>query len=111
MHYWTYPYSFKSKWALLLSTCGYSRCNGSCNHLDYASGRICALNKTKNAFNMITKIKEWKTLIKHILCCRKCKFDCWKRNSNQKWNKNKMSMSVLKSNETLCMWKNMYLES
>ena len=36
---------------------------------------------------MIKRIKEPKTLIKHISCYCKCKFDSIKFNSNQKWNK------------------------
>ena len=40
-------------------------------------------------FNMLTKISLVKTLIKHILCGCKCKFDSKTCNSNQKWNKEK----------------------
>ena len=47
-----------------------NRCNGSCNTLDKPSSRMCIANKTKdinlNVFNMITKINESKTLMKHI---------------------------------------------
>ena len=47
-----------------------NRCNGSCNALDKPSSRMCIANKTKdinlNVFNMITKINESKTLMKHI---------------------------------------------
>ena len=35
---------------------------------------------------MITGINESKTLTKHLSCEFKCKFDCRKCNSNQKWN-------------------------
>ena len=38
---------------------------------------------------MITEINESKKLTKHISWECKCKFDCRKCNSNQKWNKDK----------------------
>ena len=45
------------------------RCNGSCNTLDNPSGRICGPNKTEkvnlNAFTMITRVNESKTLKKY----------------------------------------------
>ena len=67
------------------------RCNGSSNTLDDPSCIICLANKTKgidlNVFNMI-RINESKTLIKHISCKCKCKFDGRKYNSNQRWNDN-----------------------
>ena len=43
----------------------------------------------RNVFNMITGINEKKTLMKHISCECKCKFDGRKRNSDQWWNNNK----------------------
>ena len=46
------------------------KCNGSCNVADELSTKICVLSKTKvvnvTVFNMITRINEAKTLIKHI---------------------------------------------
>ena len=45
-------------------------CNESFNTFDILSTNICVLNKTNSlyvkAFNMITRINETKTLIKHI---------------------------------------------
>ena len=38
---------------------------------------------------MITRIKEAKTLVKHISCDCKCKFNSTTCNSNQKWNNDK----------------------
>ena len=37
-------------------------------------------------FNIITRINEPKTLIKHISCDCKCKFNSTTCNSNQRWN-------------------------
>ena len=48
------------------------KCNGSCNAADDLSTKICVPSKTKdvnvNVFNMVTKINEAKTLVKHISC-------------------------------------------
>ena len=38
---------------------------------------------------MITKVNESKSLIKHVSCKCKSKFDSKKYNSNQKWNNDK----------------------
>ena len=66
------------------------RCNGTCNTLEDPSGKLCVPNKTEDVnlhvFNMITRIKQTKTLTKHISCKCKCKFDGGKCNSYQKWN-------------------------
>ena len=42
-----------------------------------------------NTLNDLTGINESKTLTKHVSCECKCKFDCRKCNSNQKWNNGK----------------------
>ena len=46
------------------------KCNGSCNVDDDLSAKMCVLNKPKSinakVYNMITKINEFKTLIKNI---------------------------------------------
>ena len=46
------------------------KCDGSCNSLDDLSDRICVSNKTEDVnakvFNMITRISESKSLVKHI---------------------------------------------
>ena len=69
------------------------RCNGSYDTLDSLFGRICVLNKPKdinlNAFNMIARINEVKTLIKPCFCDFKCKFNDAKCDSNQKQNNDK----------------------
>ena len=69
------------------------RCVGSCNILNDLSNKVCITNKTEDfnlsVFNMITGIAESKTLIKHILCKCKCKFDGRKCHSDQWWNNNK----------------------
>ena len=65
-HY--YPFSVKL-----------DRCAGSCNTLNDLSDKVFVLNKTEDlnlsVFNIITEINESKTLIKHISCECKCKFD------------------------------------
>ena len=69
------------------------RCVGSCNSLNDLSNSVCIPAKIEDlnlcVFKMITGINESKTLIKHISCKCKCKFDGRKCNSNEKWNKNK----------------------
>ena len=66
-----------------------NKCNGSCNTFN-SSSKVSVPNKTQSTnvilFNIITKINEVKTLIMHILCGCKCKFDSTTCNSNRKWN-------------------------
>ena len=63
------------------------KCSGSCNVL---SPKICVPIKPKDvnvkAFNLIKNKNEAKTLVKHISCDFKCKFNSTTCNSNQKWN-------------------------
>ena len=69
------------------------RCVGSCNTLNDLFYNVCVLGKTKDLnlsiFTMMTGINEPKTLIKHISCECKYKFDGRKYNSNQCWNNDK----------------------
>ena len=57
------------------------KCSGSCNAADGLSTKICDVfrvrSKGKNVkvFNMITKINEAKTFVKHMSNDFKCKFD------------------------------------
>ena len=48
------------------------KCDGSCNVADDLSTKICVSNEIKDinvkVFNMITRINEAKTLIKHFSC-------------------------------------------
>ena len=64
--------------------------SGSCNSVDDLSRRICAPSKTKDinvkVIQMITNKNEAKTLVKHISCSCKCKFDSTACISNKKWN-------------------------
>ena len=66
---------------------------GSCNTLNDLSNKVCVPNKIEDLslsmFNMITGINELKTLIKHISCECKCRFDERNCNSNQWWNNDK----------------------
>ena len=63
----------------------------SCNVVDDLSAKICVPSEKKyvhvKAVNMITRINEAKTLMKHISCDCKCKFNSTTCNSNKKWNK------------------------
>ena len=74
------------------------KCNESCDSVDDLSWKICFPNKTKSVnvkvFNMITKINETKTLIKHISCNYKFKFDNTTCNLNQKWNNKHVNVSI-----------------
>ena len=65
------------------------KCNGNCNKAaDDLFAKIYVSSKTKGVnvrvFNMMTRINEAKTLIKHLLNDCKCKFDSTACNSNQK---------------------------
>lgn len=55
------------------------RNEGSCNTLVCLSNRIYISNKTRDVnlklLNMITKINEFKSILKHISCDFKCIFD------------------------------------
>ena len=55
------------------------RCVGSCNTLNDLSNKVCVPNKTEDLnlsmFNMITEINELKTLLRHISCKYKWKFN------------------------------------
>ena len=63
---------------------------GSCKSVDETSTRICVSSKTKDVngkvFNIVTNKNEDKTMVNHILCDRKWKFNSTTCNSNQKWN-------------------------
>ena len=65
--------------------------SGSCNSGNDLSTKICVPSKPKDinvkAFNKITRINDAKTLVKHISCDCKCKFNSATCNSNQKCNK------------------------
>ena len=78
------------------------RCVGSCNTVNNLSNKVCVPNKKEDLklimFNMIRGINESKTLIKHISCEYKCKFDGRKCNSNQKWNSDKCQCECKKHN-------------
>ena len=54
-------------------------CNGNCNAIDDSCKKICVPSETKEVnvkvFNMITRINEAKSLVKHISYDCICKFD------------------------------------
>ena len=62
----------------------------SCKAVDDLSTKICVPSETINTnvkvYNVITRINEIKTLVKHISRDRKCKFNSTTCNSNQKQN-------------------------
>ena len=67
--------------------------SGSCNAASDLSSKIYVPSKTKKANVKITNIienrNEAKTLVKHISCDCKCKFDSKTCNSNKKQNNDK----------------------
>lgn len=73
-----------------LSLISLNKCNGICNVADSLCTKVRALSKTKDVsfkvFNKIARISKVKTLIKHLSCYCKCKFDGTIYNSYQKWN-------------------------
>ena len=60
------------------------KCNWSCNAVDELSKKICVPSKTKDEnvkiFNMITRIYQAKTMVKHISCNFKYKFNLSAKN-------------------------------
>ena len=75
----------------------------------------CTPSVTRLVFNVITRINEFKILVKYISCDCKCKFDSTTCNSNQKWNndnrqreckkycKCKKIIVVILANPSLCV--------
>ena len=72
---------------------GIDKCNGNCNAVDDLSTKICLPNEAEDVnvkgFNMITRINEAKTFVKHISCDCEGKFDSRTCILNQKWNNGK----------------------
>ena len=65
---------------------------GSRNAADNLSTKVCVPNKKNvslKVFKKIAKICQAKTLVKHILCGCKSKFNSTTCNSNLKWNNDK----------------------
>ena len=64
------------------------RCIGSFNTLNDLSNKVCVPRKTEYlnliVFSMTAETNESKTLIKHISCKCKCKFDERECSSNQR---------------------------
>ena len=82
--------------------------SGSWNYGNDLSTKIFVPSKTENinvkAFNIITNRNEVKTLVKHISCDCKCKFNNTTCHSNQNWN-NKTCQYEYKNYHT---WKKDY---
>ena len=70
------------------------------NSMNDLLNKVCVLNKTEDLnlsmFNMITEINELKTLLRHISCKYKWKFNGKKCNSDQWWNNDKFPCEFLK---------------
>ena len=64
------------------------------------SMKVCVPSKTKginvNVFNIITRINEAKTLLKHVSYDCKCQLNSTTCNSNQKWNNDKCQFECKK---------------
>ena len=89
-------------------------CNESWNTLDGPSNRICVPNKTEdvkpNVFKMMTRINEWKTLVKHISCNCRCKSD--EKNAIQIKNEMTINVNVVaKNNKLSLIQQRLYLKS
>ena len=78
------------------------QCAGICNTLKGLSNKVHVPNKIKDlnlsVFKMITGINESKTLMKHMSCECKSKFDGTKCDSKQWWNKDKFWCECKKHN-------------
>ena len=72
---------------------GLDKCNGCCNAVDDLSTKMSISNKTKDinvkVFNIVTRLYEDNTLVKHISCDCKWKINSRRCNLNQKWNYDK----------------------
>ena len=75
-------------------------CVEGINSVNDLLNKVCVLNKTEDLnlsmFNMITEINELKTLLRHISCKYKWKFNGKKCNSDQWWNNDKCRCEFLK---------------
>ena len=62
------------------------KCNGTCNNVDGLSTEICVRSETKHVtvkvFNIIQRVYEAKTLVKHALCDFKFRFSSTTYSSN-----------------------------
>ena len=85
-----YPNEYSQGFHYFPFTVNLDRCVKSCNSPIDLSNRVCVLDETNNlnlhVFNMIIRIKESKTLTKHIWCKCQCNFHGRNCSLNQKWN-------------------------
>ena len=88
-----YPNEYSQGFHYCPFTVNLGRCVESCNSPIDLYNRVCVLNKTENlnlqVFNMITRINESKTLIKHTWWKCQCNFHGRNCSLNQKWNNDK----------------------
>ena len=86
--------------------------NGDCNVFEDLLTNICVLSEIKyvnlKVINIITKINLSKTLVKHISCDCKCKFDSLACNLSQKGNNHKCQCERKKCRtcKNDCSWNN-----
>ena len=59
-------------------------------------------------FNTIAGINESKSVVKHVSCNCKCKFNGIKYNSKQKWNNEQCQCECKKTSKNICMREIMY---
>ena len=82
------------------------KCNRSCNVADDISAKISVPSKRKDVnvklLNMITRINEAKTWVKHIAWDCKCKFD----GATFKSNKNGIMINVSDTLRSMCIFEN-----
>ena len=70
-----------------------SKCNGSCNYINYPYAKICVPDIVKilnvNVFNLMSRTNETRFIEWHETCKCECKFVKNVCNNKQRWNKDK----------------------
>ena len=68
-----------------------SKCNGSCNNINYPYAKICVPDVVKNlnvkVFNLMSRTNETRHIEWHETCKCECKFGANIGNNKQHWNK------------------------
>ena len=89
-------------------------CDGAGNTVEDPFGRINIPNKIKyvnlKVFVLIQRIRESKTVVKHISWECRCEFDDRECNSKQKWNSYRCYV-IVKGHKTSHMQIRLYVES
>ena len=70
-----------------------SKCNGSCNNINYPYAKICVPDLVKSlnvkVFNLMSRNNETRHIEWHQTCKCECKFGANICNNKQRWNKDK----------------------